>query len=135
MKSRISSKSAKPHATWSRRLSRPSKPAKLVALGIGESIKHKLRVVQVYRFQNWYQSNTLREMLPLFKTEKLIYQSKTCLFGKITNHVDTEIRKILVRGFYGNKNFILLAIMASLKFKIYTMVSFRNKIYIYFNGK
>ena len=52
MKLRISPKSAKPSAFW------PAKPAKPAVFGIGESIKHKFRVFQVYRFQNRYQSNT-----------------------------------------------------------------------------
>ena len=57
MKSKISPKSAKPSACWSRRFSRPAKPAKPAVFEIGESIKHKFRLFQVYRFQNWYQSN------------------------------------------------------------------------------
>ena len=58
MKSKISPKSAKPSAFWSRKFSRPAKPAKPAVFGIRESIKHKFRVFQVYRSQNWYQSNT-----------------------------------------------------------------------------
>ena len=58
MKTRISPKSAKPSAFRSRMFSRPSKPAKPAVLGIWESIKHEFRICQVYRFQNWYQSNT-----------------------------------------------------------------------------
>ena len=58
MKSRISPKSAKPSALWSRRFSRPAKPTKPAVFGIGESIKRKFRFFQAYRFQNWYQSNT-----------------------------------------------------------------------------
>ena len=39
----------------------------------------------------------------------LIYQSKAnldekILFGKITRHLDPEIRKMLVRGMFGNEN-------------------------------
>ena len=42
-------------------------------------------------------------MRPIFKTEMLIYQSKTTLdekhlFGNITHHVDQEIKKIIVKG-------------------------------------
>ena len=55
MKSRISQKSAKPSASWSRRFSRPVKPA---VFRIGESIKHKFRVFQVYSFRKWYQRST-----------------------------------------------------------------------------
>ena len=61
VKSRISAKSAKPSAFSSRRFSRPAKPAKPAKPAvflIGESIKRKFRVFQVYRSQNWYQSNT-----------------------------------------------------------------------------
>ena len=52
MKSRISPKSAKPFAFWSRWFSRPPKSAKPAVFGIGKSIKHKFRVFQVYRLQN-----------------------------------------------------------------------------------
>ena len=50
-------------------------------------------------------------MQPTFKTEMLIYQSKgnldeKNLFGKITHHLDPEIRKMQVNGIYGNKNSI-----------------------------
>ena len=58
MKSRISAKSAKPSAFWSKRFSRPAKPAKPAVFRIWESIKHKFCVFRAYRFQNWYQSNT-----------------------------------------------------------------------------
>ena len=40
------------------KFSRPSNHAKLAVFGVLESIKHKFRVYQAYRFQNWYQSNT-----------------------------------------------------------------------------
>ena len=48
-------------------------------------------------------------MGPIFKTEMLIYQSKTnldekILLGKITHHLDPEIRKMLVRSTIGNKD-------------------------------
>ena len=50
-------------------------------------------------------------MRPIFKTEMLIYHSKAnlykkILFGKITHHLDPEIRKMLVRGMFGNKDSI-----------------------------
>ena len=51
-----------------------SRPAKPAVFGIGESIKHKFRVFQVYRFQNWYQSNT-----PL---------NVNILFGNITHLIN-----------------------------------------------
>ena len=54
-------KSAKPSACWSRRVGRPLEPAKPAVFGIWSSIKHKFRVFQVYRFQNWHRSNTLFE--------------------------------------------------------------------------
>ena len=43
-------------------------------------------------------------MKPLFKTAMLIYLSKAdldekILFGKITHHLDLEIRKMLLKGF------------------------------------
>ena len=48
-------------------------------------------------------------MLPKFKTNMLIYQSKANLdeknlFRKIAHHLDLEIRKMLVRGMFGNKD-------------------------------
>ena len=48
-------------------------------------------------------------MGPIFKTEMLMYQSKAnldekILFGNITNHSDPEIRKMLVRGMFGNQD-------------------------------
>ena len=51
---------------WSRRSSRPAKPAKPAVFGIGESIKHKFRIFQVYRFQNWYQQDKIKELVLLF---------------------------------------------------------------------
>ena len=47
-------------------------------------------------------------MGPIFKIELLIYQSKAnldekILFDKITHHLNPEIRKMLVRGLYGNR--------------------------------
>ena len=49
-------------------------------------------------------------MRPIFKSEFLIYQSKAnldekILFGKVTHHLDLEIRKLPVRGLYGNRIF------------------------------
>ena len=49
-------------------------------------------------------------MAPIFKTELLIYQSKAnldekILFDKITHQLDPEIRKMPVRGLYGNQIF------------------------------
>ena len=48
-------------------------------------------------------------MRPIFKTEMLMYQSKgnldlKILFGNITHHSDLEIRKMLERGMFGNKD-------------------------------
>ena len=48
-------------------------------------------------------------MRPMFKTEMLIYQSQAnldgeSLFGKIVHRLDPEIRKILVKGMFGNKD-------------------------------
>ena len=47
-------------------------------------------------------------MSPIFKTEKFIYQSKVnvdekILFGSIPHFTDPEIRKMLVKGMFGNK--------------------------------
>ena len=51
----------------------------------------------------------VNSMRPIFKTKMFTYQSKAnldveILFGKITDHLDQEIRKMLVRGLYGNQN-------------------------------
>ena len=48
-------------------------------------------------------------MRPIFKTEMFIYQSKVNLdeknlFGNIPHLTDPEIRKILLKGMFGNKN-------------------------------
>ena len=48
-------------------------------------------------------------MWPIFKTEMFIYQSKVNLgeknlFGSIPHLTDPEIRKMLVKGMFGNKN-------------------------------
>ena len=48
-------------------------------------------------------------MRPIFKTEMLMYQSKAnldvkILFGNITRYLDPEIRKMLIRGMFGNKD-------------------------------
>ena len=45
----------------------------------------------------------------IFKTKLLIYQSKVniyeeILFGKITHHLDSEIRKMLVKGAFRNED-------------------------------
>ena len=63
-------------------------------------------------------------MRPIFKTEMLIYQSKAnldekILFGKITDHLDSEIRKILVNGKFGNIPF-------------WSMIYFLSKLTFYF---
>ena len=47
-------------------------------------------------------------MRPIFKTEMLIYQSKVnldekTLFGNTPHLIDPEIRKMLVKGTFGNK--------------------------------
>ena len=49
-------------------------------------------------------------MRQIFKTKLLIYQSQTnldekILFGKITHLDDPTVRKMLVRGWYGNREF------------------------------
>ena len=51
----------------------------------------------------------IKSMGPIFKTEMLIYQSKAnldenILFANITHHSDPEIRKMLVRVMFGNKD-------------------------------
>ena len=49
-------------------------------------------------------------MRPKFKTNIFIFQSKannldeTIFFGKITHHSDPEIRKMVVKSKFGNKN-------------------------------
>ena len=48
-------------------------------------------------------------MRPILKTEMFIYQSKInldekILFGSIPHLTDPEIRKMLVKGMFGNKN-------------------------------
>ena len=46
-------------------------------------------------------------MRPIFKTKMLIFQSKAdekILFDKITNHLDREIRKTLVRDMFSNED-------------------------------
>ena len=49
-------------------------------------------------------------MWPIFKTEMLIYQSninldEKILFGSILHPSDPEIRKMLVKGMFGNNSF------------------------------
>ena len=51
----------------------------------------------------------IKSLRPIFKTEMVINQSKAnldekILFGKITHHLDPEIRKMQVRGMFGNEN-------------------------------
>ena len=51
----------------------------------------------------------IKSMRPIFKTKMLIYQSKAKLdentmFGNITHHLNQEIRKMLVRGMFGNND-------------------------------
>ena len=48
-------------------------------------------------------------MRPISKTEMLVCQSKAnleekILFSNITRHLDSGIRKMLVRGMFGNKD-------------------------------
>ena len=48
-------------------------------------------------------------MRPMFKTEMLIYHSKAnldekILFGSILHLTNPEIRKMLVKGMFGNRN-------------------------------
>ena len=45
----------------------------------------------------------------IFRTEVLIFQSKAnlderILFGKITHHLDSDIKKLMVQGMFWNKN-------------------------------
>ena len=52
----------------------------------------------------------IKSMGSIFKTELLIYHSKAnldekILFDKFTHHLDPEIRKMSVRGLYGNRIF------------------------------
>ena len=49
-------------------------------------------------------------MRPIFKTKVFIYESKVnldekILFGSIPHLTDQEIRKMLVKGMFGNKIF------------------------------
>ena len=49
-------------------------------------------------------------MRPISRTEMLIYQSKAnldekILFGKITRHLNVDIRKMLVKDMFGNENY------------------------------
>ena len=51
----------------------------------------------------------MKSMRPIFKNELFIYQSKVnldekILFGSIPHLTDPEIRKMLVKGMFGNKN-------------------------------
>ena len=51
----------------------------------------------------------MESMWPISKTEMLIYQSKAniyenILFREITHHLDQEIRKMLVKGMFGNED-------------------------------
>ena len=48
-------------------------------------------------------------MRPIFETKMLIHRSKTnldeiILFGKITHHLDLEIREMLEKGLNGNQD-------------------------------
>ena len=52
----------------------------------------------------------IKSIGPIFKTELLIYQSKAnldekILFDKVTHHLDPKMRKMPVRGLYGNRIF------------------------------
>ena len=54
--------------------------------------------------------NGTKSMLPIFKIEVLIYESKAnldqkILFGKITHLQDPTVRKMPVRGLYGIRGF------------------------------
>ena len=51
----------------------------------------------------------IKSMKPIFKIEILFFQSKTnldkdILFGKITNHLDPVIRKMMVNGKFENED-------------------------------
>ena len=53
-------------------------------------------------------------MRPIFKTEMFIHQSKinldeNILFGSIPHLTDPEIRKMLVKDMFGNKNSTFLS--------------------------
>ena len=51
----------------------------------------------------------VKSVRPIFKTKMLICQSKAnldekILLGKIIHHLDPIIRKVFVRGMFGNKD-------------------------------
>ena len=53
----------------------------------------------------------IKNVRPMVTTEVLIYQSNAnfdvkILFGKIALYLDPELRKTLVRGLYGDENFM-----------------------------
>ena len=55
----------------------------------------------------------MKIMRPIFKTKMLIYQLKAnldekFLFGKITHHLDPEIRELLVKGHIWDKELHIL---------------------------
>ena len=68
----------------------------------------------------------MRNIRPIFKTEMLMYQSKAnlvekTLFGKVTHLYDSIIRKMPVRGLYGNRKFHVpfwSMIYAAFKFRL-----------------
>ena len=62
------------------------KSAKPAIFGIGESIKHKFRVLQVYLFQNWYQSNTT--YVNRFTHKAYIQQQTYCTFTVYINLIE-----------------------------------------------
>ena len=56
----------------------------------------------------------IKSIGPIFKTRALIYQSKAnldenILLGKITDYLDPEIRKMLVKGKLGNEDYTFLS--------------------------
>ena len=111
MKWRISPKSAKPSAFSSKRFSRSAKPAKPAVFGIGESIKHKFRVFQVYRFQNWYQSNT-----------PLRFSKYGIGHGKVMEH-SYRRKPIFARAYFAIQTELNVTKFSSLKHKASPQVS------------
>ena len=54
----------------------------------------------------------MKSMRPMFETEMFIYESKAnlnenILFGKITHHLDSLMRQMLLRGMFGNEGYYI----------------------------
>ena len=70
----------------------------------------------------------IKSMRPIFKTKMLIYQSRVnldekVLFGNISHLIDPGIRKMLVKGMFGNKTFhipfwSMIYLLSKLEFSI-----------------